>query len=171
MTEQEKEAFSEEMLADDGVDAITYVEELQDSVSIMMKALELVIVVLIVAAGMLAFIVLYNLNNINIIERRRELATLKVLGFYDMEVANYVYRENVLLTVLGTIAGVLMGLFLHRFVIMTVEIDMMMFGRDIEWPSYIYSVLMTCIFAVLINLFMFYKLRKIDMVESLKSAE
>jgi len=171
MTEADKEAFSGEMLADDAVDSITYVEELQESVAVMMKSMELVIIVLIVAAGMLAFIVLYNLNNINIIERRRELATLKVLGFYDMEVANYVYRENVLLTILGAMAGVVMGLFLHRFVIMTVEIDMMMFGRDIEWQSYVYSVLMTCIFAVLINLAMFYKLRKIDMVESLKSAE
>ena len=171
MTEEEKEAFSGEMLSDDGVDSITYVEELQESVSVMMKALELVIVVLIVAAGMLAFIVLYNLNNINIIERRRELATLKVLGFYDMEVANYVYRENVLLTILGIAAGVIMGFFLHRFVILTVEIDMMMFGREIKWHSFVYSVLLTGIFAVLINLFMFYKLRKIDMVESLKSAE
>ena len=171
LTEAEKEAFSGEMLTDNAVDSITYVEEMQESVAVMMQSLELVIVVLIVAAGMLAFIVLYNLNNINIIERRRELATLKVLGFYDMEVANYVYRENVLLTVLGTMAGVIMGLFLHRFVILTVEIDMMMFGRDIEWPSYVYSVLLTFVFAVVINAGMFYKLRKIDMVESLKSAE
>ena len=171
MTEEEKESFSGEMLADDAVDSVTYVEELQEDVSVMMKAMELVIVVLIAAAGMLAFIVLYNLNNINIIERRRELATLKVLGFYDMEVANYVYRENVLLTIMGTAAGVVLGLFLHRFVIMTVEVDMMMFGRDIEWPSYVYSVFMTFVFAIWINMGMFYKLRKIDMVESLKSAE
>ena len=171
LSESEKEAFSGEMLNDDMVDSVTYVEELQESVAVMMKSMELVIVVLIVAAGMLAFIVLYNLNNINIIERRRELATLKVLGFYDMEVGNYVYRENVLLTVLGAMAGIIMGLFLHRFVIMTVEVDMMMFGRDIEWPSYVYSVLLTFVFAVFINFGMFYKLRKIDMVESLKSAE
>lgn len=171
LSEAEKEAFSGEMLNDDAVDSVTYVEELQADVSIMMQALELVIIVLIVAAGMLAFIVLYNLNNINIIERRRELATLKVLGFYDLEVANYVYRENVLLTILGAAAGVIMGVFLHRFVIMTVEIDMMMFGRDIEWPSYVYSVLLTFVFAVLVNLGMYYKLGKIDMVESLKSAE
>lgn len=171
LSEAEKEAFSGEMLNDDAVDSVTYVEELQADVSIMMQALELVIIVLIVAAGMLAFIVLYNLNNINIIERRRELATLKVLGFYDLEVANYVYRENVLLTILGAAAGVIMGVFLHRFVIMTVEIDMMMFGRDIEWPSYVYSVLLTFVFAVLVNLGMYYKLGKIDMVESLKCAE
>ena len=171
MSEEEKKAFSGEMLADDAVDSVTYVEELQESVSVMMQSLELVVVVLIVAAGMLAFIVLYNLNNINIIERRRELATLKVLGFYDMEVGSYVYRENVLLTVLGIAAGVVMGLFLHRFVILTVEVDMMMFGRNIEGPSYLYSVLLTALFAILINFGMFFKLRKIDMVESLKSAE
>ena len=171
MSEEEKEAFSGKMLSDDGVDSVTYVEELQESVAVMMKSLELVIVVLIVAAGMLAFIVLYNLNNINIIERRRELATLKVLGFYDMEVANYVYRENVLLTILGAAAGVIMGLFLHRFVIMTVEIDMMMFGRDIEALSFVYSIVLTFVFAIFINIGMFYKLRKIDMATSLKSAE
>ncbi|MBO5176698.1 MAG: FtsX-like permease family protein [Lachnospiraceae bacterium] len=171
MSEEDKESFSGEMLSDDKVDSVTYVEELQESVSVMMKSLELVVVVLIIAAGMLAFIVLYNLNNINIIERRRELATLKVLGFYDVEVANYVYRENVLLTIIGIFAGAVMGFFLHRFVILTVEVDMMMFGREIEGPSYLFSVLLTCTFAVLINFGMFYKLRKIDMVESLKSAE
>lgn len=171
MTLAEEEEFSRELLNVDAVDAVTYVHELQESVATMMQALELVVVVLIVAAGMLAFIVLYNLNNINIIERRRELATLKVLGFYDMEVGSYVYRENVLLTVLGILAGVVMGFFLHRFVILTVEVDMIMFGRNIELPSYVYSVLLTCVFAVLINLGMFFKLKKIDMVESLKSAE
>ncbi len=171
MSDEEKEAFSGEMLSDDAVDSVTYVEELQESVAVMMKSLEMVVVVLIIAAGMLAFIVLYNLNNINIIERRRELATLKVLGFYDIEVANYVYRENVLLTVIGIFAGAVMGFFLHRFVILTVEVDMMMFGREIEAPSYLFSILLTCAFAVLINLGMFYKLRKIDMATSLKSAE
>jgi len=171
MSEEEEAAFSREMISFDAVDAVTYVHELQETVSIMMQALELVVVVLIVAAGMLAFIVLYNLNNINIIERRRELATLKVLGFYDAEVGSYVYRENVLLTVLGIAAGVVMGFFLHRFVILTVEVDMLMFGRKISIPSYLYSVLLTIVFAVFVNFGMFFKLRKIDMVESLKSAE
>lgn len=171
MTAEEEEAFARAMLSFDAVDAITYVHELQETVAIMMQALELVVVVLIVAAGMLAFIVLYNLNNINIIERRRELATLKVLGFYDGEVGNYVYRENVLLTVLGIAAGVVMGFFLHRYVILTVEVDMIMFGREIELLSYVYSILLTALFAIFVNFGMFFKLRKIDMVESLKSAE
>lgn len=171
MTEEEKEIFSGEMLADDAVDSVTYVEKLQETVAVMMRSLEMVVVVLIVAAGMLAFIVLYNLNNINIIERRRELATLKVLGFYDTEVGSYVYRENVLLTILGILTGIIMGIFLHRFVILTVEIDMMMFGREIALPSYLYSAALTAVFAILINFCMFFNLRKIDMVESLKSAE
>ena len=171
MTAEQEEEFSKELLSVDAVDAVTYVHELQENVATMMQALELVVVVLIVAAGMLAFIVLYNLNNINIIERRRELATLKVLGFYDVEVGSYVYRENVLLTALGILAGVVMGIFLHRFVILTVEVDMIMFGRNIAPWSYLYSVLLTCVFAVLINYGMFFKLKKIDMVESLKSAE
>jgi len=171
MTEAQEEEFSRAMISYDAVDAVSYVRELQESVAIMMQALELVVVVLIVAAGMLAFIVLYNLNNINIIERRRELATLKVLGFYDGEVGSYVYRENVLLTVIGIVAGIVMGFFLHRYVILTVEVDMLMFGREIFLPSYVYSVLLTILFAVLVNFGMFFKLKKIDMVESLKSAE
>ena len=171
MSAAEEAEFSRELLGNAAVDSVTYVHELQETVATMMQSLELVVIVLIVAAGMLAFIVLYNLNNINIIERRRELATLKVLGFYDTEVGSYVYRENVLLTVLGILAGVVMGVFLHQFVIRTVEVDMIMFGRNIEAPSYLYSVLLTCVFAVLINFGMFFKLRKIDMASSLKSAE
>ncbi len=171
MTKEEEGNFSSAMLSHEEVDSVTYVHELQESVATMMRALELVVVVLIVAAGMLAFIVLYNLNNINIIERRRELATLKVLGFYDVEVGSYVYRENVLLTLFGILAGVVMGFFLHRYVILTVEVDMIMFGREIEFPSYIYSIILTCVFALLINFGMLFKLKKIDMVESLKSAE
>ena len=115
--------------------------------------------------------VLYNLNNISIIERRRELATLKVLGFYDKEVAIYVYRENVVLTILGILLGVVLGLVLHQYVIRTCEIDMIMFGRRIKALSYLWSVLLTFFFALLVNAAMFYRLRSVDMVESLKSAE
>ena len=105
------------------------------------------------------------------VERSRELATLKVLGFYDGEVGSYVYRENVLLTVLGILVGIVMGFFLHRYVILTVEVDLIMFGRNIEPLSYVYSTILTCVFALFINFTMFFKLKKIDMVESLKSAE
>lgn len=171
MTEEQKEALSTRFLALEEVTSVTYVDELEENVASMMESLNLVIVVLIVAAGMLAFIVLYNLNNINIIERRRELATLRVLGFYDGEVGMYVYRENILLTIFGILAGIVLGIVLHRFVILTCEIDMIMFGRFISPKSYVYSVLLTCLFSLIVNGGMFFKLRKIDMVESLKSAE
>ena len=136
-----------------------------------MHSLDLVIWVLIISAGFLAFVVLYNLNTINITERRRELATLKVLGFYDGEVAGYVYRENVLLTVIGTAAGILIGIWLHRFVITSAEIDMLMFGQNIAPLSFLWSALLTFAFSVMVNGIMFFALRRIDMIESLKSVE
>ena len=126
---------------------------------------------MIISAGMLAFVVLYNLNNININERKRELATLKVLGFYDMEVGNYVYRENILLTIIGAIVGVFLGKILHQFVIQTVEVEMTMFGRNINMPSYLYAIGFTFLFSVLVNMVIYFKLKKINMVESLKSVE
>ena len=114
---------------------------------------------------------MYNLNNINITERKRELATLKVLGFFDMEVASYVYRENILLTMIGSVVGMGLGKVLTRFVVVTVEVNEAMFGRVVHWQSYLYSFLFTVGFAMFVNWVMFYKLRKIDMVESLKSVE
>ena len=122
-------------------------------------------------AGLLAFVVLYNLNNINISERRMELATIKVLGFYDGEVGAYVYRENILLTILGTIAGIILGIILHKYVIFTTEVDLIMFGRQIYVQSYIYSILLTIAFSILVNVFVYFQLKKINMVESLKSIE
>ena len=128
-------------------------------------------VVLIVSAGILAFIVLYNLTNINIAERQNELATIKVLGFYNREVAAYIYRETVLLTLIGTAAGLVLGIFLHQFVIRTAEIDMVMFGRSIYPLSYVWSALLTVVFSVFVNLVMYRKLKNVDMVESLKAPE
>ena len=120
---------------------------------------------------LLAFVVLYNLNNIAIIERRRELATLKVLGFHDGEVAMYVYRENIWLTGIGILLGMVIGVILHQFVIRTCEVDMIMFGQEIGALSYLYSAVLTGVFAVIVNFFMYFSLKKIDMVESLKSVE
>ena len=137
----------------------------------MLHSLNIVVYVLIISAGLLAFIVLYNLNNININERKRELATLKVLGFQDMEVATYVYRENIILTAVGILVGIFLGIILHRFVILTAEIDTIMFGRKMKGISYAFSALLTFGFSGFVNYVMFYKLRKIDMVESLKSVE
>lgn len=171
MEEPEQEALAKRLLSEDMVKSLMYVSELQEKVANMMRSLDLVIWVLIASAGLLAFVVLYNLNNISIMERRRELATLKVLGFYDIEVAEYVYRENVFLTGFGIVAGIILGLLLHRFVIQTCEIDMLMFGRAVRPLSYLGSILLTALFAGIVNFSMFYKLRKIDMVESLKSVE
>ena len=126
---------------------------------------------IILFAGLLSFIVLYNLNNINITERRRELATLKVLGFYNGEVAMYVYRENIMLTLFGTLVGCLLGKFLHYFTIITVEVDSAMFGRKISLQSYLICARFTICFSIIVNAIMFFKLKTIDMVESLKSVE
>ena len=166
-----REDLYRDLIALDDVENITFVSELQKTVDNMMRSLDLVIWVLILSAAFLAFVVLYNLNTINITERRRELATLKVLGFYDGEVAHYVYRENILLTVIGTAAGIFLGIWLHRFVITTVEIDMLMFGQSIAPASFLWSSLLTFAFSALVNGFMFYSLRRIDMIESLKSVE
>lgn len=170
-SKKELEDVGKEILAEDEVLSVSYMHDIEKQLNDMLKSLNLVIVVLIISAGMLAFVVLYNLNNINITERQRELATLKVLGFYDPEVAAYVYRENILLTFIGAAVGVVFGKFLHLFVIRTVEVDAAMFGRTINLPSYIYSLLFTLAFSMIVNGVMFFKLRKIDMVESLKSIE
>lgn len=163
--------LSTDLLQMDGVTSISFVTATQEEMDEMLGNLNVVVLVLIIAAGLLAFVVLYNLNNINIEERRREMATLKVLGFYQSELTAYVYRENIMLTVIGTIAGIFMGIVLHQYVIQTAEVDAIMFGRDIATISYGYSIVLTFIFAILVNGAMYWKLKKIDMVESLKSVE
>ena len=170
-TDKEISQAGEELLKYDGVMNVTYTNSIEDQLNTMLQSLNLVIVVLIISAGMLAFIVLYNLNNINITERRRELATLKVLGFYDTEVSSYVYRENIMLTIFSIVVGIGLGWLLHRFVITTVEVDAVMFGRVINWQSYLYSALFTVAFSLFVDWVMYFKLKKIDMVESLKSVE
>ena len=159
------------ILAYPGALSISYTSSLASQVDRMLSTLDAVILVLIVSAGMLAFVVLYNLNNINITERQRELATLKVLGFYDGEVPQYVLRENVILTVLGIMFGAVFGILIHRYVITTVEVDAVMFGRNIKLLSFLYSGILTSIFSIVVNGVMHFKLKTIDMVESLKSVE
>ena len=165
------EKIGRNLLKQDGALSVSYTHDIEKQLDDMLRSLNLVIVVLIISAGMLAFVVLYNLNTVNIAERKRELATLKVLGFYNMEVAEYVYRENILLTFFGAVVGAVLGRFLHLFIIETVEVDSAMFGRNINMPSYIYSLILTVTFSMLINGVMYFKLKKIDMVESLKSIE
>ena len=168
---EEAERIGEEALAVPGALSVSYTTDLKEQVDNMLGALDSVIAVLIISAGMLAFVVLYNLNNISITERQRELATLKVLGFYNKEVTMYVYRENILLTFLGALFGIVLGKILHRFIIVTVEIESVMFGRNIDLSSFVYAFLLTLLFSLLVNGAMYFKLKKIDMVESLKSVE
>jgi putative ABC transport system permease protein len=170
-SKEKQESITAEYLENEDVTGITYIDTMREKYMDMLGNLDIITVVLVISAGGLAFIVLYNLNNININERIRELATLKVLGFYNKEVSQYVYRENVISTVIGIIAGIILGKILHQYVIVTAEVDMVMFGRNVEPISYVYSAVITVLFAVIINGLMHFKLKKIDMTTSLKSVE
>jgi len=130
-----------------------------------------VIWVLILSAGLLSAVVLYNLTNVNICERRKELATLRVLGFHKKEARNYIFREINILSFVGSLVGLVLGVFLHAFVVKTVEVDQVMFGRDIYFLSYIYAVAITIVFTLLVNLIMRRSIDKVDMVEAMKSNE
>lgn len=163
--------IQEEYINMEACSGVSFVSDTENRIRNMLKSMDTIIYVLVISAGMLAFIVLYNLNNINITERKRELATLKVLGFFDGEVSAYMLRENILLTMIGAMIGLFMGIALHRFVIITAEIDMLMFGRLIKPRSFVYSVLFTFAFSLFVNFTMHFKLKKIDMVESMKSVE
>lgn len=170
-TEKTSEEVGETVLELEGALSCSYTRDFRAQIENMLGALDYVIVVLVAAAGLLAFVVLYNLNNINITERKRELATLKVLGFYPGEVAMYVYRENIILTLIGAVLGIGLGKVLHRFVITTVEVESAMFSRNIDRSSFVTGFVVTVAFALFVNGIMYFKLKKIDMVESLKSVE
>ena len=171
VSEEQRNTLAEHLLKQSGVNSITQIAESKSSVNRMLEGMDIIIIVLVVSAGALAFVVLYNLNNINISERKRELATIKVLGFYDVETAEYVYRENVILTIIGIGVGVFLGIFLHRYVVVTAELDMMMLGREVKPLSFVYAGLLTIGFSMFVNFVLYFKLKKIDMVESLKSVE
>lgn len=153
------------------VTAVVQSAALRSTFQKMIRALNTVVLVLILSAAALAMVVLVSLTSITIDERERELATLRVLGFYPLETAAYIGRENVALTVIGTVLGLLGGIFLERYVITTVEVDLVMFGRRILWSSYLFSVLLTLGFSMLVNIGMMRRIRRIDMVGSLKSSE
>ena len=158
-------------MEEEGIISVSFNSIVKEDFDEMIASLGYVVLVIIVSAGALAFVVLYNLTNVNISERVREIATIKVLGFYDPEVSMYIYRENIILTFIGTMVGLVMGIYLHRYIMTTVEMDNIMFGLDLEPISYVYSVLLSLLFAVMVNAFMHYKLRRIPMVESLKSVD
>ena len=166
-----EEALATKLLTCDDINSISFVSALRKTFDDMLHNITYIVYVLIVSAGVLAFIVLYNLTNINITERQKEIATIKVLGFFDGEVAAYVYRENVVLTLIGTAVGLVLGIFLHMFVIRTAEVDVVMFGREISAYSFIISAALTLFFSAAVNLVMRGKLRRISMVESMKAPE
>ncbi len=171
MEDDAAEDLERELVSLDGVTSLTRMEDTREVYGSSLESVDYAVVLIIVCAAALAFVVLYNLTNINITERMRELATLKVLGFYDRELSAYIYRENVVLTVFGVAMGMLMGKLLHQWLILTVEIDMLMFGRELAFSSYAYAVVLTVIFSLLVNLAAHQKLKKLDMVESLKTVE
>ena len=164
-------AIFEKLLDMSGVATTSRMRDTQDTYMHSMERVDFVVVIIILAAAALAMVVLFNLSNINITERQRELATIKLLGFYDGEVSAYVYRENIVLTVFGILLGCFMGHWLHIYLVRSTEIDLMMFGRQTAPSAYVYAAILTALFSLLVNVLAHFRMKKIDMVESLKSAE
>ena len=163
--------FDEAVRADRAVKTLSYNDEVVDTYKTMLRSVDLIVVVLVISAAALAFIVLYNLTNINIEERIREIATLKVLGFTPSETQSYIFREIALLAIIGAALGLVLGVFLEGFVVTTAEVDQVMFGRSIHGQSFVIAYVLTLVFSAISMLLMLSKLSKIDMVESLKSNE
>ena len=164
-------AIFEKLLDMSGVATTSRMRDTQDTYMHSMERVDFVVVIIILAAAALAMVVLFNLSNINITERQRELATIKLLGFYDGEVSAYVYRENIVLTLFGILLGCFMGHWLHIYLVRSTEIDLMMFGRQTAPSAYVYAAILTALFSLLVNVLAHFRMKKIDMVESLKSAE
>lgn len=155
----------------DNVASVSITKDFRDRISNMMKSMNYIIMLVVGCAGALAFIVLYNLTNINITERIREIATIKVLGFYPNETSSYVFRENIMLTAIAALVGLPIGKVLHAFIINQIQIDLMSFNMHIQPLSYVLAVVMTFVFAGIVNFVMYFRLEKISMTESLKSIE
>ncbi|MCF6463740.1 ABC transporter permease [Clostridium sp. Cult1] len=170
-TEKFEDRLSKDLIRKEGIDNISFNTTLKEDFEETIRSLNYVVFVMIFSAGALAFVVLYNLTNVNISERIREIATIKVLGFYDREVSAYIYRENTILTIIGTLIGLFIGIFLHRYIMTTVEMDNLMFGLELDFKSYIISIILTIGFAAFVNFAMYYKLKNVEMVESLKSID
>lgn len=171
LTDETMDAMSTQLLSDSRMYTVRTIESIYASVWDSLSILNYVVLVLILGSGMLTFVVMLNLTNINIGERMRELATLRVLGFYDKEMYAYIFRENNALSVIGAFVGLVFGKIMHLFVIRTCEVDMVMFVRSAKPLSYVYAFALTIAFSLIVNLLMRPKVRAIDMVESLKSAE
>ncbi|MGN0460764.1 MAG: FtsX-like permease family protein, partial [Ruminococcus sp.] len=171
LTDKMERDIGNRYLENSHVAGVTFSSEIISNFNKTIRSLDMVVLVMIICAGLLALVVLYNLTNINIAERKREIATLKVLGFYNKETSAYIYRENIILTILGIVFGLILGIFLGYFIIITVEIENVMFGRSIRLLSFIWAILLTGVFSLMVNFLMHFKMKKIDMIESLKSIE
>lgn len=171
LSEEQEDSLAAEIMNQSEVATLNRISTTMGMLDDTMKSLNYVVVILIVSAGLLAFVVLYNLSNVNISERIRELATIKVLGFYDKEVYSYVSRETIILTAIGIVLGLVGGYFLNYFIIGTCEINMLRFQKIIKPMSYVYGALITIGFTLIVNIVTYFALKKIDMIESLKSVE
>lgn len=168
---EQKNNLATDLMLKSDITAVAYTSQTVESFSNIIMALNYVVIIIVVSAALLAFIVLYNLSNININERFKEIATLKVLGFNKSEVSAYIANENWILTAIGTVIGLILGIPLHRVVISIAEVDVVTFGKTISFPSFIYAIVLSLAFTAFVNLVMRVHLKKIDMVESLKSIE
>jgi putative ABC transport system permease protein len=171
LSEAAEDALCAALQASDSVLSVSSIRTLVTNAENMLKSLDSVVLILIILASMLSFVVLYNLSNININERKRELATLKVLGFFDGEVDRYITMETVLLTLFGIALGLVFGTFLTNVIVSTVEIERVRFIHRIAFMSYVYSAALAVLFTVIVNAITHFTLKRIDMIESLKSVE
>ena len=171
VSNEQKNALARELMSEYEISAVAFTDQIQSSFENVMDSLSAIVLILIVSAALLAFTVLYNLSIINITERTKEIATIKVIGFDNLEVSSYIFRENIILTVIGIIEGLICGLLLHKVVISMAEVDIIMFGRGISLNSFAYAAVLAFAFSMLVSLVLHNKLKKIDMVESLKSIE
>ena len=168
---EKEDALAQRWIAGDGIVSMTFTEGIKNSSMDSLESLNMVVIIMLGAAGALAFVVLYNLTNINVSERVREIATIRVLGFYERETDNYIFRENIILALIGMAFGLLLGVLLNNFIITTVETDIVMFGRGIDLSSYLFACFFTMAFTLIVNLCMKPVIRRVDMVEALKSIE
>ena len=166
-----KNDLAKKLMNEYEISAVAYTSQIETSFQNTFDSIGIVVLILIVCSGLLAFIVLYNLSIINITERLREIATIKVLGFDDLEVSAYIFRENIILTIIGIIEGLLCGIVLHQVVISMAEVDIIMYGRGLPSSCFLYAAALAFVFSMTVNLLLHKKLQKVDMVESLKSIE
>lgn len=172
LSKEDENKLGKELLKDtDNISGVSFTSASEDMFTTVMDNMDTVVWILIIAAGLLALVVLYNLLNANISERIRELATIKVLGFYDREVYSYIARETIILTIIGIIIGLLGGYFLTMYILKTCELDITMFDPEVKLLSYILGIVITVFFAIIVNIVTYFSLKKIDMIESLKSVE